>query len=207
MIYVSDDYLEKYQNVFSYLLGRAIAEKYSLEHITFSIAYSKLCQELERSNATTIAFSSCEKIYQDIFPLFENKGIEIDNYGIYGWLGHIYIRLFLDLKTTFEMLFFIFPLHVALDSYHLYHEMDYSALLNYVKKRSEPSHLDVVMEKKNISSHRLSVLTDIPFSTINALRYGNRDFDKLETFKALKIATSLNVKAESLTKEIPLVIK
>jgi DNA-binding Xre family transcriptional regulator len=204
MIYLSDDYVEKYEDVLTYLLGRAIVEKYSFDYIQHSISYSSMVGEIERSNITTIAFTSKQKIYHDIFPLQDNKNIEIDIYGIYGWIGYTYIRLFLDLKTTFEMLFFIFPIEEALYSYRLYHEMDYLHTLNYVKSKIKYSYLDVVMTKRKISTKELSNLTDISFSTINALRYNKRDITKLEIGKALRIAVALNVKVESLVGSLPL---
>ena len=177
MIYLFDDYVEKYQNTFTYILGRAIEEKYSFEYIEKTIAYSQTCFELEHSNVTTIAFSSSEKIYSDIFPLQDNL-IDIDIYGPYGWIGYVYIRLFLDLKTTFEFLFYVLPIEEALKRYKLYHEMDYTQLLRYVKEKIKYTHLDMIMESKKISSNKLSAAANISFSTINALRYGKRDFDK-----------------------------
>ena len=203
MIYLFDDYVEKYQNTFSYIIGRAIEEKYSFEYIERAIAYSTMCFEMEHSNITTIAFSSSEKIYLNIFPLIDND-IDIDIYGPYGWLGYTYIRLFIDLKITFEMLFYLFPIEDALYSYHLYHEMDYSKTLAYVKSKVVYSHLDIIMKNKKMSNNALSSLSDVSASTINFLRYNKRKFDKLEVGIAAKIANALQVKIESLLNELPL---
>lgn len=204
MIYLHDDYIEKYQNTFSYLVGRAIEEKYNFNYIENTIALSKMCFELEHSNVTTIAFSSEEKIYSDLFPLKDNV-IDVDMFGPYGWLGIIYINLFLELKTTFQFLFYVLPIEEALNLYVLYHEMDYSQVLDYVKKKIKYSHLDVVMSKQKMSSVKLSELSGVSSATINAIRYQKRDFDKLEAKKASQIAASLNVKIESLISKIPLV--
>lgn len=203
MIYLFDDYVEKYQNTFSYILGRAIEEKYSFDYIEKTIAYSQICFELEHSNITTIAFSSSERIYSSIFPLKDNL-IDINIYGPYGWIGYIYVRLFLDLKTTFEFLFYLLPIEEALSCYKLYHEMDYSQMFMHVKEKIKYSHLDTVMSAKGISNSKLSVLSDISIATINALRYNKRDFDKLEVKKANQIATTLHVKIETLLKELSL---
>ena len=204
MIYLGDDYIVKYCDTLSYLIERSIREQYSFNHIERSIAYSMMVNELEKCDVSIIAFSSSENIYHQIFPLKDNDGFIQDIYSRYSWVGYIYIHLFLDLDITFESLFFIIPIDEMLSLYHLYHEMDYSQTLNYVKDKIEYTILDVIMKKKKISSSRLSSLTNIPISTIKALRYSDRDINKLEASKLLSIAKCLNVKMKSLLPSIHL---
>ena len=204
MIYLSDDYLTKYGDVIGYLIGRAIGENYSHLYIEHSISYSSMIYELERSNITTIAFSSCEAIYQNIFPKKDNKGYIYSPYDIYGWLGYIYLHLFLDLEITFELLFILLPINEAIDMYPLYHEMDYLKTLEYVKSKIKYTYLDLIMNNKNLSSKDIANSSGIPFSTIQALRYGKRDIDKLEAYKILLLANSIGVKIESLMTNINL---
>ena len=42
MIYLSDDYIEKYIDTLSYLINRAVEEGYSFDYIEKHIAYSKM---------------------------------------------------------------------------------------------------------------------------------------------------------------------
>lgn len=205
MIYLSDDYLTKYQDVLAYILERAASEKYSFSYIEKVVAYSEPFSELEKSNITYIAFSSSEFIYNKLFPEKNNNGFISNIYGPYGWAGYNYIKLFLDLQITFETLFIIFPLQKMLDAYHLYHEMDYSQLLQLVKSEIKFSYLNMIMTAKKYSSSLLAEKTGIPFSTINALRYGDRDIDKYESIKLLKISNVLGVKMSSLLTSIQLV--
>ena len=60
------------------------------------------------------------------------------------------------------------------------------------------------MNNRNISSQKLSNITGISNSTITALKYSNRDFDKLEVKKAIIICDTLNVKVTTLINELPL---
>lgn len=204
MIYLSDDYVMKYQDTLSYILERAYLEKYSSNYIEKIISSSSPFLEFEKSNITLIAFSSAEKIYHELFPLKDNPGFAPDYYGIFGWAGTSYIKLFFDLNITFETLFIIFPIEKMIDSYHLYHEMDYLQLLRYVKSLISYSYLDVIMKKRNISSNELSTITNISLSTINGLRYNNRDINKLEASKLLTLSSALNVRMESLLTDIQL---
>ena len=198
--------MEKYSNTLSYLIARGIEEKYSFSYIEKKISYSEMALELERSNVTTIAFSSMERIYNLIFMPDKNDDFHLDIYGIYGWVGMTYMHLFLSLKVTFELLFILLPIEKIIEMYHLYHEMSFSQVLDYVKSLVEHSYLDVVMRDRKMSSNELSKMTSIPFATINALRYGKRDINKIEALKLLKISQALNVKIESLFPNINLTI-
>ena len=197
MIYLSDDYIDKYGNTLSYLIGRSISEGYSFDYIEKSISYSLAFSELESSNVTRIAFSSMEKTYSDIFPLNSNN-YELNVYDIYGWVGYTYMNLFLSLEMTFEMLFYLIPIKEMLKLYPIYHEMDDRHMLDYAKEKLKHSQLDVLMKRKEYSNKTLSIKTSLPISTINALRYGNRDISKLEADKLLLIAHELKIKMETL---------
>ena len=203
MIYLSDDYVEKYINALSYLIGRSHHEGYSFDHIEKSIAYSIPINELEKSNITIFAFSSIEKIYNYIFPTNDNDYV-FSMYDIFGWVGYTYMHLFLDLEITFEALFYIIPIQDMLNLYNLYHEMSFSQMIDYTKEKMKYSILDIVMKRKNISNRELSKNTNVSISTINALRYGKRDISKLEANKLLLISRYLNVKMETLLPNIHL---
>ena len=205
MIYLADDYIEKYQNVLTYILGRSIIHGFSFSFIERNIAYSITFSEFEKSNVTHIAFDPNENIYKELFD-DENNGYEENPYDIYGWLGHVYIYLFLEFKITFEMLFIALPIETAIQMYPVYHEMDISQLKNYFLERLQPSSLSLIMKKRNFTMKQLSERTNIPFATIRSLKLGYRDIDKLEVFKTVLIASALNVKIESLLKEIPLIL-
>ena len=204
MIYLEDDYLEKYISVFSYIFERSAFEKYSLSYVQNKIAYSVIANELERSNITTIAFSSKEKIYADLFPDFEVNDFKSSLYNIYGWLGYLYVHLFLDLKLTWEMLFIILPLKRAMEMYPLYHEMDYKQSLEYVKSLRKYSNLDSILTIKKISTLSLAKSTSIPEATLKAIRYNHRDISKLSVSSVSKIALHLGVKIESLLPSLDL---
>jgi DNA-binding Xre family transcriptional regulator len=203
MIYLSDDYISKYSDTLSYLIARSYKEGYSLDYIEKVISHSLMINELEKSNITIIAFSSMEKIYSEIFTMNDNN-FELNIYDEFGWVGNIYMHLFLSLKITFESLFLIVPIKEMLDLYNLYHEMSFSQILEYVKEKNKYSILDIVMKRRDISNSKLSAITGISISTIGALRYSKRDISKLEAHKLLLLANALNVKMETLLPDIGL---
>ena len=202
MIYLSDDYVDKYKEVFCYLLERAVEEQYSFSYIEYTLSHSRMVNEFEQSNVTLIAFSSLEKLYQEIFPFKENKSFKHNIYGKFGWISDAYINLYLNLNITFETIFIIFPLEDMLSLYKLYHEMSFSKLIDLKNEKVPYSYLDNIMKYRNVSTNELATKTGIPFSTINALRYAKRDIQKLESSRLLSISKTLSVKMESLLPDI-----
>ena len=205
MIYLADDYMQKYENVLTYILGRSITKGYSFSFIERSIAYSITFSEFEKSNVTRIAFSSNEELYRELFS-DDNNDYKESRYDIYGWLGYVYMHLFFRFKITFEMLFIALPIETAISMYPLYHEMDITHLCDYFAEVLRPSSLSLVMKKRGFTMKKLSEASNVPFATIRSLKLGYRDIDKLEVFKTVLIASVLNVKIETLLKEIPLII-
>ena len=203
MIYLADDYKTKYGDTLTYLLGRAYSENYSFDYIQKTISYSQMISEFEKSNVTIIAFSSMERIYNDIFPKHVNNYV-FNPYDVFGWCGYVYVYLFLKMEITFEALFYLIPLEEMLNLYHLYHEMSVTQIEDYAFEMLKYSMLDIVMKARKISNGDLSRMTGISVSTINALRYGKRNIAKLEGDKLLLIANCLDVKMESLLPSIHL---
>ena len=205
MIYLSDDYVTTFQDVLGYIIGRTISNGYSPRFVERTIAYSSAFSLLEKSDITELAFSPKEYIFERMFEIKISNEYEYSPYDVYGWLGYTYIRLFFDLKTTFESLFFVLPIDEAINMYPLYHEMDYLQTLEYLKGKVKYSLLDVIMTCRKISSQKLSRLSGVSYSTITALRYGKRDINKLEGSSLLKLSNTLRVKMESLLTDINLI--
>lgn len=203
MIYLSYDYLDKYIYVMGYLISRSIDENYSFSHIEKTIAYSSVIAEFESSNITTIAFSSSESIYQKLFPSSKNDFV-YNPYDEFGWLGYIYINIFLHFQITFELIFVVLSIQEALSLYKLYHEMDITKIYEYFNSKVKHSYLDNIMKYKDISSDKLSRITGVPFSTIQMLRYKERDIAKAESQTVFKFSKALNVKMNTLITNLEL---
>ena len=207
MIYTSDDYLTKYIDTFGYIFARSAYENYAFGYVEKVLSYSQIVNELEQSNVTTIAFTSVEKIYADLFPRHANDGFVYNPYDEYGWIGHIYVHIFLKFQITFESIFMLLPIKEALNLYHLYHEMDITQVYDVFEEKMKPSIFAKYMKLRNISSNELSLLTGVSQATISSLRYGTRDINKFEALKLLKISSVLNIKMTSLLTNLSLVIQ
>lgn len=197
MIYTYYDYLNKYQKVVTYLIANASKKGFAFPYIQRAIAYSDTFSEFEKSNVTSIAFDSVEKIYLNIFGYQDS--FEADDYGIYGWIGYAYIDLFLTYKVTFELMFYVLPIEEMINKYPVYHEMSITQLRDVFQSRIRYSLLDALLKAKQISTKRLAETSGVSESTLRAIRYGSRNIDNLEFKSVIRIADTLNIKIESLT--------
>ncbi len=203
MIFTSYDYIDKYIEVLNYLIARSISEQYSFDHIEKTIARSLPFTRFEKSDVTTIAFSSPKEIYSELFPNIKGDFV-INPNDIYGWIAFAYINIFLKKQVTFETIFAALPLEKMLLYYGPYHEMDISQLLELFDEKVGKSHLDLFMKKSDMSCVELAKQTNIPLPTIKALRYGHRDIAKMELYRTILISSVLHIKVESLLDKIPL---
>ena len=208
MIFLADDYICKYQEALTAVIYVGCKMNFSPFYIERSISYSKTFSEFEKSNVTLIAFSSIDETIKDIYHNDQRLcSNDYDIYDEYGWLGYIYIKLFFSLNTTFENLFVVLPIEDALAKYHIYHEMDFSQIEDYVKTKFEYSYLNMHMKKQKISTSELAKASGVNESTIRAIRYGKRDPNKLDLINAMKLSEALHIKTESIANDISLVFQ
>ena len=117
--------------------------------------------------------------YNDIFnkPLdmlfYEITGFKIDkdeSYGVYNdayWSGQNYFELHLTTKKSFAYIFLKLPLEQMMNIYTIFHEMDFSSLLDYfVKKCEEKTILKILCENSNKSLNDISLATGISINTL-----------------------------------------
>ncbi|MCR5349014.1 MAG: helix-turn-helix transcriptional regulator [Bacilli bacterium] len=60
------------------------------------------------------------------------------------------------------------------------------------------SKMDLVMKRNKITTARLAETTGLSLATVRSLRYGYRQLAKTETETALKIASALGVKLQTI---------
>lgn len=196
MIYQAYDYIDKYVETLTYIFSRALYNKYSFDYIQKRIYKSEMIREFEESNVTPIAFDSYEKNYKSIFGDMDDFKYERNN--TINWIVYAYIYLFIHKKITFEFLLLLFPLERMFEIFPMYHQMGISRLDGLFHEETKYSLLDAIMNKRKITSKKLSELTGISVSTIKALRYNKRDMNKLQYSYVRKIAEVLKIKTESL---------
>lgn len=121
-----------------------------------------------------------EDVYDDYFntPLtriffdITKKHIEKDtSFGIYNdayWCGYSYFELQQRLKKPFSYLFLKLPLSKMMDIYPIFHEMDFSALLEFFEKeKDKKTILRALCEQRRCSLSKVSASTGINQATLS----------------------------------------
>ena len=159
---------------FSRLFVLAIKNKMHLTSFTTALSKSNFVHIIEKN------------IYDDIFnqPLeelfYEITGFKIENddsYGIYNdayWCGQCYFDLFLNLGKCFEFIFLKLPLEELLNLYPIYHEMDFSSLVEYFNKiDKEKTILRLLCINNHCSLNDISIATSVSINTLK--KYNSSD--------------------------------
>ena len=196
MIYRFYDYIDKYVETLTYIIQRAIYNKYSFDYVQKRISNSEMITEFEKSNVTLIAFNSYQKNYSLIFDDYNDFEYQRDV--VINWVCYAYIYLFINEQITFEIMFILFPIEEMMKLFPLYHEMNITKLDELFYEKTKYSLLDAIMNKKEIASSKLSESTGISISTIKSLRYNKRDLNKLQYSYVREIAKQLDIRIESL---------
>lgn len=204
MIYTSYDYISKYSDTIAEIIALARLDKYSFEYIENTLANSKMINEFEYSNITSIAFTSSSLIYRELFPSGKAVVNDIPLFDENYWIGEMYVHIFLKYKITFEAIFALIPLNMMSKQYSLYHEMDVTQFDEYFESLLKEGLLSRFMQIRKMSSINLSKKTGISVSTIRAIKEGKRDINKMQSMQLEKIAVALNIKTRSLINPISL---
>ena len=134
----------------------------------------------------------------DIFENITNNRISEDNgYGIYNdayWSAVSYFDLHLKTNKPFAYLFLKLPLEKMLDMYDVYHEMDFSSLLERFKElEQEKTILRALCEEQHISLSKISKGTGISVNTLMKYNASDSALYKASFQNVIEIATFLDV--------------
>ena len=185
--------IDDVEKTFSRLFVLAVHQSMNLSSFTFLFSTSNYVNKLEEGDIDAICNISIEKAYFDV----TNETIKDDSYGIYNdayWSGYSYFELFLQTHKPFSYLFLKLPLEKMLDIYEIFHEMDFTSLLEYFKKReTESTILGTLCKKKKCSLTKLKEATGISINTLSKYRSSDEILYKASFQNIYKIAKYFEV--------------
>ena len=162
------------KEIFSRLFVIAIQNKMNLKSFTFSLEKSLFVKKIEEDIYDDYFNNSLEKIFSDITGYQIKKD---ESFGVYNdayWCGYSYFELFLHTRKSFSYIFLKLPLNELIDLYPIYHEMDFTSLLEYFnEKEKKATILRLLCELNKISLPKLSNSIEINLSTLS--KYNKND--------------------------------
>lgn len=156
------------KDLFARLFVLAIQNKINFYSFTHYLERSKFVYKIETSEYDEYFNNDILNIFFDI----TNNRVETDtSYGIYNdayWCGYQYFELHKSLHKPFSFIFLKLPLAKMIELYPIYHEMDFSSLLDYFDKvNKRKTILRLLCEQKGCSLTELSDKTGVNKATLS----------------------------------------
>ena len=166
-----DNYeIEKIRDTFSRLFVLGIKEKVNLYSFTYMLLKSKYVAQIEKNEYDEIF----NKPVDVLFYLITGFNVsEESSFGIYNdayWCGQNYFDLHYRLNKSFEYIFLKFPLEHMINVYSIFHEMDFSSLVEHFKqKEKEKTILRLLCERDKCYLTDVSKKTGININTLKKI--------------------------------------
>ena len=132
---------ERFFNEYSTMLERVLstAEKYqyALHAVERYISYSSFFQTVETSHHGPAPIGNEQHLIDAFFPERKINSNDVPIYNHCLWAADAYIWIQFKTRLSFEAIFLILPLEVMYDRFPIYHEMDFSHIVNYFLERQK----------------------------------------------------------------------
>lgn len=196
---MNSNYLYEYSILFEAVLSAGYKLNYSLSALERAISYSRFFQNIENDDKTLPPIINDHNLINEIFS---DDEIDLDNIPTYNqclWAAEAYLRIQGESHLTFEAIFLYLPIGKIYDLFSVYHEMDFSQIVQYFMSLIENKTVfALLIEKYNYSIKDVSKATGIPYATLFSLKQGHRDMKKTSIEVVNKLATLLRVRLETL---------
>ena len=190
---MSDYGLDVVKESFSRLFVIAISNQMHPAAFTFALGKSDYASSIENKQYTNVISINLKKEFLNI----SGKECENDSYGVYNdafWSGQCYFDLQRKINKSFSYIFLKLPLNQMLDIYKIFHEMDFSSLVEYFeKKEKEKTILRLLCDYKKISLNKLSKATSISVNTLSKYNASDEALYKGSFQNIIKIARFFEV--------------
>lgn len=171
---MSDLSLQKVKETFARLFVLCVQSKMNLTAFTKELEKSEFVTKIEANKYDDYFNSSLESIF---FDVTKTKIEKDESFGVYNdayWCGWSYFELHQRTKKSFAFLFLKLPFSNLVDMYNVYHEMDFSSLLEqFLRLDKEKTILRALCTERGCSISKLSLVTKINKATLS--KYNSSD--------------------------------
>ena len=171
---MNDYELDNLRETFSRLFVLAVRNKINFKSFTNMLSNSPFINAIEKNKFNDIFNTPIEKL---LFSITGYEAKEDNSYGVYNdayWCGQNYFDLYIKTKKPFVYLFLKLPFEEMMNIYSIYHEMDFSSLVDYFhKKENEKTILRILCEERRCSLNDLCKATSLSLNTLR--KYNSSD--------------------------------
>ena len=196
---MNSEHLYEYVDLLERVLSYGYDYQYSTKAIERLISYSSFFQSLE-TNIKQDQIISEKNLLTSLYPeLGEIYFFKIDVHNETLWAAESYLRILKETGLTFECIFLYIPLNKMYKYFDIYHEMDFSQIVNEFKRLySSKSVLEILSDSYQISLKDINAKTGISYSTLLSLKARKRDIRKTNVSDVYKLSQVFNVRIETI---------
>lgn len=196
---MNDNYFYEYANMLERVLSTAHELKYSTAALEKLISYSPYFQKVEDDSDCFAPIITENQLIKEIFSEVRVDVGEIPVYNQCLWAAESYLHIQDRTGLTFETLFLYIPIAKMYEYFHIYHEMDFSQIINeFIRIYKEKSILDILCEKYGYSMKCVGEKTDIPYETLLSFKQRKRDISKANYETVYKLSKIFHIRSESI---------
>ena len=199
---MNTNYLYDYVTLLERALSFAYKNKYSLDALQRNISYSPMFLSIE-ANENDLGPSIDDKsLIKSLFPDVGYHLEDVPEYNQCLWAAESYLRIQNASSLTFEAIFLYIPIKAMYDYFSVYHEMDFSQIINrFFELYNSQSVLSLLLRKYGYSVKKVSEMVNIPYDTLQSLKSRRRNIAKISVDAALSLSRLFNVRIETITEQ------
>ena len=191
-------YFYEFVNRLERVLSAAYEAKYSLGALERQISYCTYFQNIEEGAGFELVTTE-NKLMKEIFPEIT---IILDNVPVHNqclWVAESYLHIQENTGLTFEAIFLYIPIEMMYQYFSIYHEMDFSQIVDeFIKLFKNKSVLSALSKKYGFSMREVAKATNISYETLLSLKQRKRDISKANYEMVYKISKFFHVRASTL---------
>ncbi len=196
---MNSKYIDEYIALLERVIAVAYERSYSLISVERAISRSPFFQTIEKDH---IGFAPITTDVELVKQIYANHDIDLSDIPYYKqclWVSEAYLRILEKTKLTFEAIFLYIPIKRMFAYYHLYHEMDFTQIVDeFLRLYNDHSILDLLIKSRDYSLKEISNMINVSYDTLFSYKQRRRDIKKMEVQIALELANILRVRIETL---------
>lgn len=196
---MNNQFLYEYSENLEKIFEIALQEKYSLLALEREIAYSSYFQKIETDVDNTPPIIEEQVLVNKIFSDIKLKSYDAPRLTECMWAAEAYLRIQGETRLTFEAIFLWLPIKKMFELFPLYHEMDFSQIIQeFMIRQMEKSIFAILLWKFGYSVREVEEKTGIPYETLYSLKRRRRDIKKVNVEVVSALAKLFRVRIDTI---------
>ena len=196
---MNNNYFYEYVDLLERVLSVAYHNKYSNRMVERAVSYSPFFQKIEKEKDEYASIINDASLMTSLFYDENINLISIPTYNQCLWAAESYLHIQQETRLTFEAIFLYIPIDVMYNYFPLYHEMDFTQIVEEFKRLYKKSSvLDILIENYKYSVKYIADNIGVSCDTLYSYKQRRRDIKKMSAESAYLLANTFKVRVETI---------